>query len=134
MRTLFLAAGAAALALTAGSAFAAKRATHSAMVTPPQPIPYAQLDAYLKASPKQRASNDWWAGANTGATADTAATAPTAPSESAPSTQPSNPATPPVDNPAPSSTNPNAAPNSPNAPDATNQPGVTPPDGSSTPR
>lgn len=73
-----LAAGVALTALVSGAAMAAPQAKASAAaIGPSQPIPYAQLDAYLKASPKQRASKDWWSGsASTGMSADTSATAP----------------------------------------------------------
>ena len=73
-----LAVGVALAALVSGAASAAPQA--KAMPgSPKQPIPYAQLDAYLKASPKQRASKDWWSGsASTGASTDTSATAPAA--------------------------------------------------------
>lgn len=78
MKILILAAGAAALALSAGSAGAAAkhRAMGAAVAPPKQPIPYSQLDNYLKASPKTRASKDWWSEANasTGMAADTSAT------------------------------------------------------------
>jgi len=76
MKILILAAGAAALALSAGSATAAAkhRAMGSAVAPPKQPIPYSQLDNYLKASPKTRASKDWWSEASTGMAADTSAT------------------------------------------------------------
>lgn len=51
----------------------------AAVASPKQPIPYGQLEAYSKASPKQRATKDWWAGeAATGAAADTSATLPPA--------------------------------------------------------
>lgn len=76
MKTILLAAGAAAMALSAGAASAAAKHSKTAM-GPKQPIPYSQLNAYLKASPKQRASKDWWAGevaATTGSNANTAAT------------------------------------------------------------
>jgi hypothetical protein len=57
-----------------GSALAAQQKS-SAMVGPKQPIPYSQLKAYSKASPKTRASKDWWAGsAATGTSTDTSAT------------------------------------------------------------
>ncbi len=124
MKTLALAAGAAALAITAGSALAAKPGARGASVAgPSQPLPYSQMDAYMKASPKQRASKDWWAGASTGASADTAATATAQPPDS------SAAPTLPVDNPSPGAVNP-----SPSTPETTNAPGVTPPDGSTTPR
>ena len=68
-----LAAGVALAVLVSGAASAAPQASTS----PKQPIPYAQLDAYLKASPKVRASKDWWSGsASTGTSTDTSATAP----------------------------------------------------------
>ena len=58
MKTVFLAAGACAFALTASSALAATHHKSHGMgpyaAPPKQPIPYSQLDAYLKASPKQR--------------------------------------------------------------------------------
>ncbi|KQY27384.1 hypothetical protein ASD21_15185 [Caulobacter sp. Root1455] len=71
-----LAAGVALAALVSGAASAAPQAKASGVVAgPSQPIPYAQLDAYLKASPKARASKDWWSGsASTGMSADTSAT------------------------------------------------------------
>lgn len=82
MKIIVMAAGAAALVLTAGVADAAPRhrghsAGGAALATPPQPIPYTQLEAYLAASPQKRASNDWWSGtafAQTGTSANAAAT------------------------------------------------------------
>jgi molybdate transport system ATP-binding protein len=73
-----LAAGAALAMLVSGAASAAPQAKASAVVaSPKQPIPYGQLEAYLKASPKARASTDWWSGsASTGMSTDTSATAP----------------------------------------------------------
>lgn len=63
MKTLLLAAGAAALALSASSALAGPGKNAGRTVAgPKQPIPYAELDSYLKASPKTRASKDWWSG------------------------------------------------------------------------
>ncbi len=51
----------------------------AAVASPKQPIPYGQLEAYSKASPKQRATKDWWAGeAMVGTSADTSATLPPA--------------------------------------------------------
>jgi hypothetical protein len=115
MKTIALTAGAVALALTAGSALAAKPAAKGASVMgPSQPIPYSQLEAYTKASPKERASKDWWSGANTGASTDTAATT-SRPSESSASG---------AVNPSPPSA----------TPDTTSPPGVTPPDSESKPR
>jgi hypothetical protein len=117
MKTVLLAAGAAALAVSAGQALAnthhkhAKGAT-AAAAGPKQPIPYAQLNAYLKASPSARAKKDWWSGesavasnASAGATgANASATTPSAatPSEtSAPAATPTPP--PPADTPPASS-------------------------------
>jgi hypothetical protein len=80
MKTMILAAGAAALALTAGSALAGGKAKGPAVAGPKQPIPYSQLGGYLKASPKQRASKEW-GDASTGAAANTSATARTMPND-----------------------------------------------------
>jgi hypothetical protein len=93
-----LAAGVALTALVSGAAMAAPQAkanASAAVAGPSQPIPYAQLDAYLKASPKQRASKDWWSGtASTGASTDTSATAPAASTSTSTTTDTSvNPAT-----------------------------------------
>lgn len=123
-----LAAGVALAVLVSGAASAAPQAKgSSAMAGPKQPIPYAQLDAYLKASPKQRASKDWWSGsASTGMSTDTSATLPAAAPmadtavnpPAASTTMPSDsgmspPATPPVlpegSNPAPGSNLPGSA-------------------------
>jgi hypothetical protein len=75
-----LAAGAAlSMLVVGGSALAQTSARTSATTGPKEPIPYSQLNAYLKASPKARASKDWWsadASAATGASTDTSATAP----------------------------------------------------------
>jgi len=80
MKTILLAVGVAAAVLTAGSALAAARhpAMGAAVAAPKQPIPYAQLDSYLKASPAQRARKDWWSGqaATTGMATNTAASSP----------------------------------------------------------
>ena len=85
MKTIVMAAGAAAMVLTtagvadAGGRHAKKQRTSAArMTSPPQPIPYTQLEAYLSASPRERASRDWWGGsmAATGAAANVGATAP----------------------------------------------------------
>lgn len=77
-----LAVGVALAVLASGAASAApqgKAKASTAVAGPSQPIPYAQLDAYLKASPKQRAGKDWWSGsASTGMSADTSATMPAA--------------------------------------------------------
>ncbi|MBI1685330.1 hypothetical protein [Caulobacter hibisci] len=75
-----LLAGAALAMIASGAAVAnPKIKAGAAIASPKQPIPYDQLDAYSKASPKLRASKDWWAGqAATGAAADTSATLPPA--------------------------------------------------------
>lgn len=73
-----LAAGAALSILAAGAPALAQTSTMTP-ASPKAPIPYSQLDAYLKASARVRASKDWWAGqpaASTGVAADTSATAP----------------------------------------------------------
>ncbi len=67
MKTMLLIAGAAAVGLTAGGSQAASHHRHhhagmasaGAYAEPAQPIAYNQLSAYLKASPRERASNDW---------------------------------------------------------------------------
>ncbi|WP_372785146.1 hypothetical protein [Phenylobacterium sp.] len=133
MKTILLAAGAVALAITAGPVLAASKPATAA--APKQPIPYSQLGAYLKASPKQRASKDWWSGqeaASTGASANTSATttagsdvrstpdaAPSTPSTSGASLAPVTPpvATPPAGEVNPqTSTPPEAAPSTPAPP------------------
>lgn len=85
MKTFLLAAGVAAAVLTAGSALAAAKhpAMGAAVAPPKQPIPYAQLDSYLKASPAQRARKDWWSGqmATTGSQANTSASTPALPND-----------------------------------------------------
>jgi hypothetical protein len=64
MKAILLAAAALALAVT-GAAAAPK--AHKAdtprakvLVGPDQPIPYARMQAYSKASAKARATTDWW--------------------------------------------------------------------------
>jgi hypothetical protein len=83
MKTMIVAASAVALALSAGSALAGGKAKGPTVAAPKQPIPYSQLDAYLKASPRQRANRDWWnqAEASTGTAANTSATARTVPND-----------------------------------------------------
>ena len=84
MLTKTLLAGAALAMLASGLASGAavanpKIKASAAIAAPKQPIPYSQLDAYMKASPKQRASKDWWGGeAATGMSTDTSATMPPA--------------------------------------------------------
>jgi hypothetical protein len=73
-----LAAGAALSMLVVGGSAMAQQTKASAQIGPSQPIPYGQLKAYQKASPKARASTNWSASASasTGASVDTSATAP----------------------------------------------------------
>ena len=133
MLTKMLAATAALSMLACGGSALAAQAKSSTQLGPKQPIPYSQLNAYAKASPKVRASKDWWAGqaeASTGLSTDTSATAPATPTAGAdtavnpaPSAAPpSLPVTPPVD--APMIEDKMAQPDAPGAP-AT--PPVTPP-------
>lgn len=79
MLTKMLAASAALSMLACGGAALAQTKT-SAQAGPSQPIPYSQMKAYDKASPKARATKDWWSGstsAPTGMSTDTSATTPT---------------------------------------------------------
>ena len=124
MKTILLAASVAAIALSGGQALAATHKS-AAVAGPKQPIPYAELSAYLKASPKHRATKDWWSGkalASTGAAANASATS-TAGSDvrSTPDALPPTSATLPGDTPATGTVNPPAAP----PPGA--QPSTTPP-------
>lgn len=77
MITRLLISSVAVVALTVGAASAhthkARHARSMTFAAPAQPIPYAQLDHYLRASPRERRSIEM-AAANTGATANTAAT------------------------------------------------------------
>lgn len=93
MKTFLLAAAAAALALSAGSALAATAKNAGKTVPgPKQPIPYAELDSYMKASPHMRATKDWWSGqAAETSGANASATAPS--STATPSTPPTDNAT-----------------------------------------
>ena len=91
MKTILLAAGAASIALSTGLFSASLASAAPTAAGPKQPIPYAELNAYMKASPKTRASKDWWSGqstspsasAETGASANTSATAPSLPADTA---------------------------------------------------
>ena len=58
----------AALSMLVGGGSALAQSKSSTMAGPKQPIPYSQLNAYMKASPKARASKDWWAGSPSAAT------------------------------------------------------------------
>lgn len=81
MLTKTLAATAALSMLVGGGSALAAQPKSAVAAGPKQPIPYSQLNAYMKASPKARASKDWWsgsAGASTGLSTDTSATAPAA--------------------------------------------------------
>ena len=93
MRTILLAAGAVALALSAGSSLSATRHHGaSAAASPSQPIPYTQLAAYLKASPSQRARKDWWSGEASAATgANASATTSASPDAAPPTSSTSSP-------------------------------------------
>ena len=124
--------GGAALAAQPKSS-AAQPKSSAAVAAPKQPIPYSQLDAYLKASPKARANKDWWSGsASTGSATDTSATVPmqsspmtgaTTPSGDMsampPATTPDTSVNPPSNSASPSmpSTPPTNAPAQPNTPD-----------------
>jgi hypothetical protein len=83
MKTILLIAGAAAIGLTAGVAQAvthhhSSRTTHAgAYALPAHPIAYTDLNAYMKATPRDRASRDWQTAAATGSSVNTdAATVP----------------------------------------------------------
>jgi Ni/Co efflux regulator RcnB len=54
-----------------------KRAGRGAYAAPQQPVPYAQLDAYMKATPKERLAMEQQA--NTGGAANASATVPAQP-------------------------------------------------------
>lgn len=126
--------GAAAALITAGAAQAAA----SRYAEPSQPIAYDKLNAYLKASPHQRATHDWSnpmvasaAGMN-GANASTTQTAPTAapmaqpdqtaPAQAAPAqAAPAAPADQSMNAPAPAA-NPTTAPDATAAPQPQSQP------------
>jgi molybdate transport system ATP-binding protein len=75
MKTQVLFVGVAVALMAAGGASARAKMAGGAYAAPSQPIPYSQLDAYVKASPKQRAaivaSNG--AAASTGTAANTSA-------------------------------------------------------------
>jgi hypothetical protein len=113
MKTILLAAGVAAIALSGGQALAAPKSM--GVTEPKQPIPYAQLNAYMKASPRQKSTKDWWSGQNmasAGTTASTGAAANAAATTTAGSDVRSTPDA------TPSAAAPDASP-SPTAPDAT---------------
>jgi hypothetical protein len=77
-----LVAAAAVAGLTSGAAQAATTHHHvraqsaGAYAQPAQPIAYSNIDAYMKASPKQRASRDWSTAAATGSSVNAAAETP----------------------------------------------------------
>lgn len=88
----------AAVTLLAGSGAALAAQKAPAQAGPKQPVPYSQLDAYAKASAKQRASKDWWADApqaQTGMSTDTAALAPSSTASGDTAVNPSPMAAPP---------------------------------------
>jgi len=68
MKTFLLIAGVASLTFAAGQVLAQR-----APASPRSPIPYSELNAYLKATPKQRATKDWWSSAQTGVSSDVSA-------------------------------------------------------------
>ncbi len=70
MKTTLLIAGATSIAFAASQVVA-----QPAPASPKAPIPYSQLNAYLKATPKQRTAKDWWSSAQTGTSTDTSVTA-----------------------------------------------------------
>jgi len=138
MKMILLAAGAAAIALSAGPTLAAHKGKMASIGEPKQPIAYSQLNAYLKASPKQRMSKDWstpsgamaTAGADTAANASATTTAsPSLPGDTSATTSSSAtsttaaplPTTPPVETPSAGA----AAPSPTTAPGAA--PATTPP-------
>jgi hypothetical protein len=137
MKTVLLAAGALAVTLSAGQALANTHHKHkggaASIAGPKQPIPYAELDSYLKASPAQRAKKDWWAGesvasngaatTSTGANASATTPAPSPSAETTPSPPSTTEATPGASsaNTAPPSTSGSAL----TPPSTTSQPGDT---------
>jgi len=70
MKTFLLIAGVTSVAFAASQVLALP-----APASPKSPIPYSELKAYLKATPKQRATKDWWSSAQIGASSDTSARA-----------------------------------------------------------
>ena len=105
MKLRSLVTGAAVLALGAGAALAAtpthnprhhnnRLARSQAMNEPAQPIAYAKLDDYLKASPAEQKNGSW------GLDTSTASTATTGPGSNASATAPANQAASPSSPPA----------------------------------
>jgi hypothetical protein len=101
-------AGAAVLALIAGGASAATHKSAGAYAEPSQPVAYAKLGDYLKASPAKRTKQDWSLGstaqassAPTGGAANTSATAPQAgvTPNNAPASAPDSQTAPPAQSP-----------------------------------
>lgn len=66
---ILLVSAATALMAAGASQAATSRHSASAYAEPSQPVPYSQLGAYMKASPRARASKDWSAGMNTASAA-----------------------------------------------------------------
>jgi molybdate transport system ATP-binding protein len=129
MKIVLLAAGAAAIALSAGAAFAAPT-----VPGPKQPIPYDQLNAYMKASPKTRTHKDWWSGetASTGTSANTSATASVTPSLPADTSSSSSSATS-ANPPSAGGDSKEATPQLPNNPPVNTPPGAVNPSSAATP-
>jgi hypothetical protein len=123
-RTLLIVA-VAAVGLTAGAAQAARTQSAGAYAQPSQPVAYSNLNAYMKASPKQRAARDWSTGAATGSSVNAAAATPdtAAPTTAAPPMAAPPAASPPDAVAAPAQTAPDAtAPTNPAAPPPANAP------------
>jgi hypothetical protein len=129
-----LAAGVALAVLVSGAASAAPQSKGStASTSPDRPIPYSQLDAYLKASPKTRASKDWWSGsATTGTSTDTSATVPA--TDTSPSTTTDTSVNPPASTSMPSDSSTSMPSTPPALPDSTSPaPGSNLPGSTTTP-
>jgi hypothetical protein len=98
MKNILLIAGAAAVGLTAGVAQAVthhhftRTANSGAYALPAHPIAYADLNVYMKATPRERASRDWQTVAATGTSVNTdAVTAPAGATTADPNAVPVNP-------------------------------------------
>jgi hypothetical protein len=100
MKITLLVTGVAAMALAAGAASAVTKhhigaSAGGTYAAPAQPVAYDKLNAYLKATPKQRASRDWSDGSQTAAATaagvNTSASAPVANAPVSPDAQPVGP-------------------------------------------
>ena len=104
MNSKILITGAVVAILAAGAASASPRHHGDASgrgkyAAPAQPIPYAQLDAYLKATPKERMAMSASAGAATGTETNASAAVPSTAPEATPSAAMPAPAAPATDMP-----------------------------------